>query len=50
MSRHEPVALEDVDLSDLDGFDNLRGFAQLDTLRAEDPVHWNPEPAPDESS
>ncbi len=46
MSRHEPVALEDVDLSDLDGFDNLRGFAQLDTLRAEDPVHWNPEPAP----
>ncbi len=46
MPRHEPVALEDVDLSDLDGFANLRGFAQLDTLRAEDPVHWNPEAAP----
>jgi cytochrome P450 len=46
MPRHEPVALEDVDLSDLDGFANLRGFAQLDTLRAEDPVHWNPEDAP----
>ncbi len=46
MPRHEPVALEDVDLSDLDGFANLRGFSQLDTLRAEDPVHWNPEPEP----
>jgi cytochrome P450 len=46
MSRHEPVALEDVDLSDIDGFADGRGFAQLDTLRAEDPVHWNPEPAP----
>ncbi len=46
MPRHEPVALEDVDLADIDGFANLRGFAQLDTLRAEDPVHWNPEPAP----
>ena len=46
MPRHEPLALEDVDLSDLDGFANLRGFAQLDTLRAEDPVHWNPEAAP----
>lgn len=46
MPRHEPVPLEEVDLSDIDGFANLRGFAQLDTLRAEDPVHWNPEPAP----
>ena len=46
MPRHEPVALEDVDLADIDGFANLRGFAQLDTLRAEDPVHWNPEADP----
>lgn len=46
MPRHEPVPLEEVDLSDIDGFANLRGFAQLDTLRAEDPVHWNPESAP----
>ena len=46
MPRHEPVALEDVDLADIDGFTDLRGFAQLDTLRAEDPVHWNPEPEP----
>ncbi|MCB0909549.1 MAG: cytochrome P450 [Nocardioidaceae bacterium] len=44
MPRHEPVPLEEVDLSDIDGFANLRGFAMLDTLRAEDPVHWNPEP------
>ena len=43
MPRHDPVPLDEVDLSDIDGFENLRGFAQLDTLRAEDPVHWNPE-------
>jgi cytochrome P450 len=46
VTRHEPVPLAEVDLSDIDGFANLRGFAQLDTLRAEDPVHWNPEAAP----
>ena len=44
MPRHAPVPLDQVDLADLDGFANLRGFSQLDTLRAEDPVHWNPEP------
>lgn len=43
MPRHDPVPLDEVDLSDIDGFADLRGFAQLDTLRAEDPVHWNPE-------
>lgn len=47
MPRNAPVPLSEVDLSDIDGFGDLRGFAQLDTLRAEDPVHWNPEPAPD---
>lgn len=46
MPRHAPVPLEEVDLADIDGFADGRGFAQLDTLRAEDPVHWNPEPAP----
>lgn len=46
MPQHPPVPLEEVDLSDIDGFTNLRGFSQLDTLRREDPVHWNPEPAP----
>jgi cytochrome P450 len=44
MPRHAPVPLDEVDLADIDGFAALRGFAQLDTLRAEDPVHWNPEP------
>jgi cytochrome P450 len=45
--RHPAVPLNEVDLSDIDGFyDNGRGLAQLDTLRAEDPVHWNPEAAP----
>lgn len=46
MHQHPPVPLEDVDLSDIDGFANGRGFAMFDTLRREDPVHWNPEPAP----
>src|SRR5687768_14108631 len=46
MPRHAPVPLSEVDLSDIDGFSDLRGFAQLDTLRAEDPVHWNPEASP----
>ncbi|MGL5810565.1 MAG: cytochrome P450 [Nocardioides sp.] len=44
--RHPPVPLAKVDLSDIDGFDDLRGFAQFDTLRASDPVRWNPEAAP----
>jgi len=43
MPRHAPVPLSEVDLSDIDGFADLRGFAQLDTLRAEDPVHWTDE-------
>jgi len=38
--------LDEVDLADIDGFADLRGFAQFDTLRREDPVHWNPEPSP----
>ena len=43
MPRHAPVPLSEVDLSDIDGFADLRGFSQLDTLRAEDPVHWTDE-------
>ena len=46
MPQHPPVPLDDVDLSDIDAFANGRGFAMFDTLRREDPVHWNPEPAP----
>jgi len=44
--RHEPVPLEKVDLADIDGFADGGGYAQFDTLRAEAPVHWNPEPEP----
>ena len=43
MPAPEPVALADVDLTDLDRFRDNQGWAQLDTLRREDPVHWNPE-------
>ena len=46
MPQHPPVPLDEVDLADIDGFADLRGFAQFDTLRREDPVHWNPEPTP----
>jgi cytochrome P450 len=46
MPQHPPVPLDEVDLADIDGFTDLRGFAMLDTLRREDPVHWNPEAAP----
>ncbi len=46
MTNPEPVPLSDVDLSDLDRFRDNLGWGQLDTLRREDPVHWNPEPAP----
>jgi len=44
--RVERVELTDVDLSDLDRFRDNRAWAQFDTLRREDPLHWNPEPAP----
>lgn len=46
MPRHAPVPLEEVDLANLDGMADERSFAQFDTLRDEDPVHWNPEPEP----
>jgi cytochrome P450 len=38
--------LDEVDLSDLDRFAANQAWPQLDILRREDPVHWNPEPAP----
>ncbi|GIE93043.1 cytochrome P450 [Paractinoplanes rishiriensis] len=41
-----PVALDEVDLTDLDRFRDNLGWGQFDTLRREDPVHWHPEPAP----
>ena len=46
MSHPDPVSLDQVDLSDLDRFRDDQAWGQLDTLRREDPVHWNSEPAP----
>jgi cytochrome P450 len=43
VSRPASIPLEDVDLSDLDAFARNEGWAMLDTLREQDPVHWNPE-------
>lgn len=43
MTQPTPVPLADVDLSDLDAFARNEGWGMLDTLRREDPVHWNPE-------
>ncbi|MBW8171592.1 cytochrome P450 [Ornithinimicrobium sp. Arc0846-15] len=43
MNPSEPVALEDVDLTNLDAFRDGQAWAQFDTLRREDPVHWNEE-------
>jgi cytochrome P450 len=40
------VPLDQVDLTDLDAFARNEGWAMFDTLRAEDPVHWTPEAAP----
>jgi cytochrome P450 len=46
MTQPDLVSLDEVDLSDYDRFQSNLGWAQFDTLRREDPVHWNPEPAP----
>ena len=46
MNQPEPIPLDQVDLADLDRWRDNLGWAQLDTLRREDPVHWNPEAAP----
>jgi cytochrome P450 len=41
-----PVALADVDLTDLDRFAANQAWGQFHTLRREAPVFWQPEPAP----
>jgi cytochrome P450 len=46
MTQPDPVPLDQVDLSNLDAFRDDLAWGQFDTLRREDPVHWNPEPAP----
>ena len=40
------VSLDEVDLTDYDRFQRNEAWPQFDVLRREDPVHWNPEPAP----
>ncbi|HSX96611.1 MAG TPA: cytochrome P450, partial [Streptomyces sp.] len=43
----EPMPLEDVDLADLDNFtDGVTPWRMFHTLRHQDPVHWQPEQAP----
>jgi len=46
VSQPTAVPLDQVDLTDLDAFARNEGWAMFDTLRAEDPVHWNPEAPP----
>jgi cytochrome P450 len=46
VSQPTAVPLDQVDLTDLDAFARNEGWAMFDTLRAEDPVHWNPEATP----
>jgi cytochrome P450 len=41
-----PVKAADVDLTDLDAFEAGTAWALFDVLRADDPLHWNGEPAP----
>ncbi|MFG3257337.1 cytochrome P450 [Streptomyces sp. NPDC048172] len=42
-----PLPLSQVDLADTDRFtDGATPWRMFDTLRREDPVHWQPEPAP----
>ncbi len=43
-STPSPIPLADVDLTDLDAFGRNESWAMFDTLRREDPVHWQEEP------
>ena len=38
--------MPDIDLSDLDAFEQNRAWPLFDTLRAEEPLHWNEEASP----
>ncbi|WP_433362808.1 cytochrome P450 [Actinoplanes sp. CA-142083] len=40
------VKIDEVNLADYDRFQRNEAWDQFDTLRREDPVHWNPEDAP----
>ncbi|MEI6361525.1 MAG: cytochrome P450 [Actinomycetes bacterium] len=41
--NHKPVPLSEVDLTNLDYFVNNEAWGMFDTLRAEDPLHWQDE-------
>jgi cytochrome P450 len=41
-----PADTSGIDLTDLDVFEQNRAWPLFDRLRASEPVHWNPEPAP----
>ena len=43
MPKPTPVPMSEVDLSDLDAFARNEAWGMFDTLRREDPVHWNEE-------
>ncbi|MER7395753.1 cytochrome P450 [Streptomyces sp. NPDC000151] len=44
---HEPLPLDEVNLADLDNFtDGVTPWRMFHTLRHQDPVHWQPEEAP----
>uniref|UniRef100_A0AAU2UWV7 Cytochrome P450 n=1 Tax=Streptomyces sp. NBC_00003 TaxID=2903608 RepID=A0AAU2UWV7_9ACTN len=46
-AAYDPIPLDDVDLADLDLFtDGVTPWRMFHTLRHLDPVHWQPEPAP----
>jgi cytochrome P450 len=45
----DPLPLDQVDLADNDNFtDGVTPWRMFDTLRREDPVHWQPEPEPNQ--
>jgi cytochrome P450 len=45
-STPPPGGTDGIDLTNLDVFETNAAWALFDRLRAEAPVHWNPEPAP----
>jgi cytochrome P450 len=42
--QRSSVPLDEIDLADLDVFERNEAWGMFDTLRAQAPVHWNPEP------
>ena len=41
--EHTPIPLSDVDLTNLDYFERNEAWGMFDTLRTEDPLHWQDE-------